>query len=79
VCCFSGTSTSGEVSCKLPRPSPGFGPDDLDFDSCAPEHPMLFGNQLCQAPDGTDFTCPAFEGCDSTNDRLPGFRFCRPD
>jgi hypothetical protein len=39
---------------------------------------MLFGNQLCLSPQGS-FPCPAFESCTSTNDRLPGFAFCRPD
>ncbi|HKO93643.1 MAG TPA: hypothetical protein VJU61_20965 [Polyangiaceae bacterium] len=76
VCCMAGTSTSTEVSCKLPQPSPGTDETSIDFESCAPLNPMLFGNQLCQSPRGT-FQCPAFESCDSTSDRLPGFAFCR--
>jgi len=73
---MAGTSTSLEVSCKLPQPSPGTDELSIDFESCAPLNPMLFGDQLCQSPQGT-FQCPAFEECTSTNDRLPGFAFCR--
>lgn len=76
VCCYAGTSTSAEVSCKLPQPSPGTDELSIDFESCAPLNPMLFGNQLCRSPQG-NFACPAFESCDFTNDRLPGFAFCR--
>lgn len=56
VCCYAGTSTSGEVACKLPNPSPAADESSLDFES---------------------FPCPAFENCESENDRLPGFVFCR--
>jgi hypothetical protein len=74
-----GTSTSLEVSCKLPNQSPGFeDPTSLDFESCAPANPMLFGRQLCRSPQGT-FTCPAFQACTATSERLPGFTFCEPD
>jgi hypothetical protein len=74
-----GTSTSLEVSCKLPNTSPGFeDPTSLDFESCAPTNPMLFGYQLCQSPLGS-FPCPAFKACNTTNQRLPGFTFCGAD
>lgn len=78
VCCMAGTSTSTEVSCKNPQPTKGTDESSLDFASCAPLNPMLFGDQLCFSPAGS-FQCPPFEVCESTNQRLPGFAFCRPD
>jgi hypothetical protein len=77
VCCRAGTSTSSELSCKLPQPSPGTDETSIDFDSCAPLNPMLFGDQLCLSPRGS-FPCPAFQDCTLTNDaRFPGFGFCQ--
>jgi hypothetical protein len=75
---MAGTSTSTEVSCKLPQPSPNTDETSIDFESCSPLNPMLFGRQLCQSPQGS-FQCPAFQECEFTNQRLPGFTFCRPD
>jgi len=76
VCCNSGTSTSSEISCKLPEPSPGTDELSIDFESCAPLNPMLFGFQVCESPRGS-FTCPAFKDCTRTSDRFPGFTFCQ--
>jgi hypothetical protein len=61
---------------KLPNPSPGTDELSIDLESCDPLNPMLFGYQVCVSPQGT-FQCPAFEVCEFTNSRLPGYAFCR--
>ncbi len=76
VCCRAGTSTSMELSCKLPNPSPDTDELSIDFESCDPLNPMLFGDQLCESPRGR-FDCPSFQDCTGTNSRLPGYIFCQ--
>jgi hypothetical protein len=74
-CCRSGTSTSSELSCKLPQPSPGT-MRAASISKAAPRsNPMLFGDQCANRRAGVSRYVPAFEDCAPMNElRFPGSR-----